>query len=628
MRSIAPIVLALSLVGCARDGATPAAAPAATPEPAEAEAKTEPKYPQRPFFGDTHLHTGFSMDAGLFGATTDPRDAYRFARGEKVTASKGMEAQLARPLDFLVVADHSEALGFFEKLSEGDPEILAVPKGKQWYDGYKAGGQASVEASLDLIETYTAGNFPDEFQFKGEQIREPWEQMIAAAEEFNEPGKFTAFIGYEWTSMPNAQNLHRVVIFADGAEKAKQITPFSALDSDDPEELWKALGAYEQQTGGRVLAIPHNGNLSNGQMFTLETQSGQPFDKAYAETRIRYEPLYEITQIKGDGEAHPFLSPDDEFADFENWDLGNLDMSIAKTEDMLAGEYAREALKRGLVLEGSLGVNPFKFGVIGSTDSHTGLATADDNNFYGKHSGAEPSKERVDHPFIDNTAGRIEGWQMVASGYAAVWATENTRDAIFDAMMRKETYATTGPRMTLRFFGGWDFQDADLTGDMVAAGYERGVPMGGDLGAKSADAPTFIVAGMKESDGANLDRVQIVKGWVGADGMAQEKVYDVVWSGDRAPDAAGKVPAVGNTVNTDDCTYENTIGSAELMAVWSDPTFDPAQRAFYYVRMLEIPTPRWTAWDKLRFGSELGPEVPLTIQQRAYSSPIWYTPES
>jgi len=625
----ASLMMTLLASGCQKKTEAPVTEEPKTTEKPKAPAapKAAPAYPTRAFFGDTHVHTSLSLDAGMFGATTTPEDAYRFARGEEVTASKGLKAKLKKPLDFLVVADHAENLGFFKLLKSGDPKVLANPKGKEWYEGFKKGGQDAVAATLDFIETFAQGKFPKELELEGEETRPLWEEMIAAAEKYNAPGTFTAFAGYEWTSMPGSMNLHRVVIFVDGPDRTRQIVPFSAYDSDDPEKLWDALAAYEKKTGGRVLAIAHNGNLSNGVMFVLETQGGEPFDKAYAQRRIRYEPLYEVTQMKGDGEAHPFLSPDDEFADFENWDVGNLDLSQAKKNSMLAGEYAREALKRGLALGNKLGANPFKFGMIGSTDTHTGLATADDDTFFGKHSGLEPNDERAKNLFHEGKGGKLYGWQQVASGYAAVWATENTRKALFEAMERKEVYATTGPRMTVRLFGGWDFTDADLSGDFVKAGYERGVPMGGDLTpAQGKSAPTFVVAAMKEADGANLDRVQIVKGWVDAKGKTHEKVYDVAWSDDRKPDKKGKVPAVGNTVKVAKCSYKNSIGAKELIKVWTDPDFDAGQTAFYYVRVLEIPTPRWTCYDVKRYGAKLPKKAPMTTQERAYSSPIWYTP--
>ena len=420
-----------------------------------------------------------------------------------------------------------------------------------------------------------------------------------------------------------------MVIYRDGQIQAKQTLPFTLADSADPENLWEAMQRYEDKTGGDLLAIPHNGNLANGIMFDVETLSGKPFEKHYAELRQKWEPLYETTQIKGDGEAHPLLSPDDEFSDCETWDLGNLDMSQAKTDDMLAGEYARSGLKRGLEFEEKLGVNPYKFGQIGSTDSHTSMPAVEENNFFGKHSGVEPSAERAMHVTLGGEQGKIMGYQMASSGYAAVWATENTREAIFDAMARKETYATTGSRMKVRFFGGWDFSDEDSFSRMPAdAGYKKGVPMGGDLNtAPEGKSPTFLVAALKDSMSGNLDRIQVIKGWIDKDGGSRERVYDVVVSGSREIGSDGRcLTPVGNTVNIEKATWTNSIGAPELITVWSDPDFDPTQRAFYYARVLEIPTPRWTAFEALRFGIEMPAEAEMVTQERAYTSPIWYTP--
>jgi hypothetical protein len=407
-------------------------------------------------------------------------------------------------------------------------------------------------------------------------------------------------------------------------------TTYPPAGSANPRDLWKWLTTYEEKTGGDVLAIPHNGNLANGIMFPLEAQyDGRVLDEEYVAQRDHWEPLYEVTQIKGDGEAHPFLSPDDEFADYETWDIGNLDVSEAKTNDMLAGEYAREALKRGLAIEAKLGLNPYKFGMIGSTDSHTSLATAQEDNFFGKHSGYEPSPERMTHPFMTNENGTIYAWQQVSSGLAAVWATENTREALFDAMERKEVYATTGSRMMVRFFGGWEFTEQDLNSRQPAfSGYEKGAPMGGDLPAKpeAASAPTFMVFALRDPIGANLDRIQIIKGWLDENGETQEKVYDVAWSGDRKLEADGKLPPVGNTVDVENANWTNTIGASELGAVWTDPDFDPSQKAFYYARVIEIPTPRWSTYDAFRFGIALPEGAPTSTQERAYTSPIWFTP--
>jgi hypothetical protein len=389
------------------------------------------------------------------------------------------------------------------------------------------------------------------------------------------------------------------------------------------------MQSYEDRTGGQILAIAHNGNLSNGIMFPLiDSFTLKPVDLEYATTRDKWEPLYEATQIKGDGETHPSLSPNDEFADYETWDQGNLDLSTMKEDEMLQYEYARSALQIGLQLERELGVNPYKFGMIGSTDSHTGLATAGENNFFGKHSGSEPGPQRYAHPMAEVDGKKYEGWSMVSSGYAAVWATENTREAIFDAMMRKETYATTGPRMLVRFFGGWDFVAADAQHRLPAdIGYVKGVPMGGDLrDAPDSKAPTFLVAALKDAYSGNLDRIQIVKGWLDGSGERHEKVYDVVWAGDRSPDADGKLPPVGNTVDVASATWTNTIGAPELITVWEDPDFDPELPAVYYARVLEIPTPRWTAYEAAFYKVTMPPEVPMITQERAYTSPIWYTP--
>ena len=599
----------------------------------------ERSYPELPLWGDSHLHTSLSADAGMFGNTLPPREAYRFARGEQVTSATGQPVRLSRPLDWLVVADHSDAMGMIDDLRNGTPEVLSFEQGARWNKGIKEGGEAAVAATLDLITTFSQDKVDPKlmasYQPGSKAYRTLWHKVIADAEAFNEPGKFTALIGFEWTSLINGNNMHRNVIFRDNGEKARQVEPFTMTapwGSPDPRDLWKYLANYEAVTGGDVLAIAHNGNLSNGIMFPLEAQwNGVKLDESYVTERGKWEPLYEATQIKGDGEAHPFLSPNDEFANYETWDVGNLDLTQAKTNDMLAGEYTRQALKRGLEIQQKLGTNPYKFGIVGSTDSHTSLATAQEDNFFGKHSGTEPSVNRWKHPFTKTDKGVIEGWQSVASGLAAVWARENTRKSIFDAMARKEVYGTTGPRMTVRLFGGWDFTKQDLNSRMPAVvGYERGVPMGGDLrpAAAGASAPTFMVYALRDPVGANLDRIQIIKGWLDADGKTQEKVYDVVWSGDRKLGANGKVPPVGNTVDVVNANWTNSIGASELGTVWTDPDFDPARRAFYYARVLQIPTPRWTAYDAFRYGIKMPPEVPMTTQDRAYTSPIWYTPES
>lgn len=616
---------------------------AGTPD-SEAVSKTMPKppyspyagrnFPTQPFFGDTHTHTSYSMDAGAFGCRLDPNDAYRFAKGAQIMASSGQPVKLSRALDFLVVADHSDNMGFFPELFAGNPEMLADPTGRKWYDMIQNGKGA--DAAIEIIQAFSQGTFPKALEsLPGTPAyASAWQKTIQAAEDANEPGRFTAFIGYEWTSNTGGNNLHRNVIFRDNATKAEQVEPYTTqkpLGSDNPRDLWKWMAAYEEKTRGNVLAIAHNGNLSNGIMFPfIESFTGKPIDRTYAEARAKWERLYEATQIKGDGETHPFLSPNDEFANYERWDKGNLDLSVLKKPEMLQFEYARRALENGLKLEKELGVNPYKFGMVGSTDAHTGLAAVGEDNFFGKTSSSEPSPERATHPFVKTKNATIMGWEQTASGYAAVWATENTREALFDAMERRETYATTGPRMIVRFFGGWDFDIKDAeTRNPGAVGYQKGVPMGGDLrAAKGGKAPTFLVAALKDPIGANLDRIQIIKGWLDAQGQVHERVYDVVWgdASTRKPGADGKIPAVGNTVDVPSATWTNTIGDSELIAFWKDPDFDATQRAFYYARVLEIPTPRWTAYDAKFFKIQMPKEAPMVQQDRAYTSPIWYTP--
>lgn len=591
-------------------------------------------FPTRPLFGDTHLHTGFSMDAGAFGAKLTPRDAYKFAQGEELTSNTGQPVKLSRPLDFLVVADHSDGMGFFPLLMGGDPTLLATEQGKQWYEQIKGGKGA--EAAIDIIMSFGQGKMPKGFPFPGTKAyRSAWLETIKAAEAYNDPGRFTAFIGYEWTSNTAANNLHRNVIFRGNGSQASLVEPYTTLKplgSDNPEDLWKWMTAAEAKTGSEVLAIAHNGNLSNGTMFPTIEAFGKKIQRDYVEERAKWERLYEITQTKGTGEAHPYLSPNDEFANFEIWDKGNLDGSTAKTKDMLQYEYAREALKNGLMLEARLGTNPYKFGLIGSSDAHTGLAAMEEENFFGKTAPQEPSSERLTKTFVKHpkTGVTVMDWEVSASGFAAVWAMENTRESIFDAMQRRETYATTGPRMIVRFFGGWDYQQEDATNRLPAAiGYAKGVPMGGDLSnAPKGKSPTFLAAAMKDPFGANLDRIQIVKGWMDKNGKLQERIYDVAVSGGRSIDKNGRCKAsVGSTVDVENATWTNTIGAPELITVWKDPDFDPAEQAFYYARVIEIPTPRWTAYDAKRFGNKPLPGTTMTLQERAYTSPIWYAPE-
>lgn len=589
-------------------------------------------YPDRVFWGDTHLHTSYSFDAGMIGNRLDPEEALRFAKGELVVASTGVPARLIRPLDFLVVADHAELLGLPQMIEESNPELLKNPWGKQVHDLVRSGN--AWEAYNMAKNAGASGEDP---MPESRILRSVWERIIDAVDQHNQPGHFTAFHGFEWTSTPNTRNLHRVVIFRDGRDKAEQVLPFTMFESVDPEKLWDYMEAYEMKTGGRALAIPHNGNLSQGLMFATETMSGEPLDADYARRRMAWEPIYEVTQIKGDGEAHPALSSEDEFADYYTWDAGDFGLN-AKEPEMLAHEYVRSALKLGLEQTGKLGVNPFKFGMIGATDSHTSLATSREENFFGKFSGVEPGQEeRFDDLVSEDLRPDGDGslnvyhWEAAASGLAGVWARENTREALWDAMARKEVYSTSGTRLLVRVFAGWDFEPEEVhRPDFAKQGYTRGVPMGGDLvAAPSGEAPKFMVRALRDPDGANLDRIQVVKGWVDNNGSSQERIFDIAVSDGRTIGADGRCSTpVGDTVDLADVSYTNDIGDAMLSAYWEDPDFDPEQHAFYYVRVLEIPTPSWAAYDHKIYGLTLPEGVVLKQQDRAYTSPIWYTPNN
>jgi hypothetical protein len=594
-------------------------------------------YPTDVFFGDTHVHTALSGDAGGAGTTLMPDDAYRFARGEQVTSNTGLPVKLDRPYDFYMITDHSDGMGMITDLIAGAPNIMADPTGKRMYEAFRQGGKVAMKATQELVSQFAQGTLSPALNYQpgNPAYARVWKELIQAAEDFNKPHQFTTFIAYEWTSLVKGNNLHRNVIFRDGPERVGQVVPYTTTPpqgSPDPRDLWAWMQDYENKTGGNVTAIPHNGNLSNGMMFALQDdfKDGAPLDTAYAQTRQKWERLYEVTQLKGDGETHPLLSNEDEFADYENWDWGNLDLTEAKTPAMLPAEYARSGLLRGLELEAKLGTNPFKFGLIGATDNHVGLSTVDDDNFFGKFTMYEPNPGRAIHEARGNEKLGLgyKGWRYSSAGMTAVWATDNTREALFDAMERREAYATTGPRMRVRFFGGWGFEQQDLLHrDLARIGYDKGVPMGSDLKAPGEGAPQFLVYAQRDPMGANLDRVQVIKGWLDAAGEPREKVYDVAWSGERKPGANGKLPAVGDTVDLSIPSWTNTIGAADLGAVWTDPDFDPGLRAFYYARVIEIPTPRWTAYDRVKFKLDLPADIPLKTQERAYTSPIWYNPQ-
>ena len=586
----------LGLAGCQNAGTL------ASENDAAIDVEVSP-VPDDVYWGDLHVHSNLSFDSNSFGnQNLGPEAAYRFARGEEVQTSSGQRAKLSRPLDFLMVADHAEYLGLLTGIQDGSKAALSTTLGKRW-QGYLK----NAEGMGPIMDEYVAmvtGVRPQEVPGKA-FTKTVWKYVVDVAERYNDPGKFTAFAGYEWTSMPGGRNMHRVVVFRDGPEKTGQIIPFSALESDDPERLWEFLDQYERSTRGNVLAIAHNGNLSGGLMFDDTTLSGKRLTTDYAKTRMRWEPVYEVTQVKGDGEAHPLLSPDDEFADFETWDETDISLKPKPNDPvlrkkMLAGEYARSGLKKGLSYQAKLGANPYQFGLMGSTDTHTALSTADDNNFWGKFKDSEPSAVRssskMGHALWPNA-------KLTASGYTGIWARANTRTELFDAIKRREIYATTGPRIKLRLFAGWSFAADDLKRKSFAEwGYGNGVPMGGVLSSgKHGRAPTFLVKALKDPEDVNLQRVQIVKGWRTSNGELKEKVYDV---------------ALTSSAN----------GNPEFSVFWSDPDFNTEDYAFYYVRVLQLPSRRWTAYDAERYKIKISSEYPAYIQERAYSSPVWYEP--
>jgi len=590
----------------------------------------EQHFPTRVYWGVAHVHTGYSFDSGMFGVTLTPDDLFKVARGGTVVTDNGQTFKQDRPLDWVSITDHAEYLGIADQIRAGSPALLADPQGKRWYDMSKESPQKGVEAAIEAVVSIKNGKPV----FNSPEIAgEAWAHSLTAAEKWNEPGVFTTLHGFEWTSAPGAKNLHRTVIFRDGIDRVKQVLPFSAFDSPDPEQLWKYMDNYAKKTSGEVLAIPHNGNLSMGIMYNAETFDQKPMDRAYAEARISHEPLMEVTQIKGDSETHPYLSPNDEFADFERWDF-DFDKMQKVPNSVLAGNYVRSALKLGLQLEDKLGVNPYQAGLIGGNDAHVGVVTVSEDNFFGEFANGLPSPDRWKAPLTmvhnDPKQGPLVSvWNESASGLGGVWATENTREGIWDALKRKEVYATTGDRPVVRLFAGWNFAPADLNrSDFAENGYAHGVPMGGNLNtAPVGKQPVFLVYAMRDPEGPNLDRIQVVKGWLGKDGQTQERIFDVAVSGGRKIGKDGVCKTlVGNTVDVANATYSNTIGAPVLSAYWKDPEFDAKQRAFYYVRVIQIPSPRWTAYDAKRFGVKMPDYVPMTITDRAYTSPVWYTP--
>ncbi|MDH3663531.1 MAG: DUF3604 domain-containing protein [Alphaproteobacteria bacterium] len=577
-------------------------------------------------WGDTHLHSNLSPDAYVQRNTTaTPDDSFMFAKGAPVLdALTGAKVQIDTPLDFLVLTDHAEYVGIPRMIWGKDERLMATEIGQRFAQMIADGEGTKV--FFELVETVNS-NEPIA-DLNTEELRTTiWAESFTAAEKHNQPGQFTAFIGWEWSSIPQGQNLHRIVFMPEGADVAEQFIPFSAFDSDVESEFWAWLDETSARTGANFVAIPHNGNISNGLMFPETDRAGNPIDTAYAETRMRWEPVIETTQIKGDSETHPALSPDDAFADFETFEhlIKTDDSDTGDIGEARPGSYTRAGLMRGLEVEEKIGANPFKYGMIGATDSHSGYSTAEEDNFWGKFSLDAIAANKADKELIPGAFG----WDMAASGLAGVWAAENTRESITEAFQRREVYATSGPRIALRVFAGFDFEGADAEAvDIASVGYAKGVPMGSDLTEAPADkAPSFLVHAVKDPKHANLDRVQMVKGWVGADGVAMEKVYDIAWSDDREVGADGQLPPVGNSVDLETGLYTNDIGAAQLSTVWTDPEFNAGERAFYYVRVLQIPTPRNSTYDAIALKidpAETG--KPATIQERAYASPIWYAP--
>lgn len=611
---LGPILLLLAACGRLDDPSLQPAYDPATAAPAPERPVLERVSDRQLLWGDLHIHTTLSTDAYVMGVRTLPDDAYTFAKGGEIPHAAGYGIRLSRPLDFAAVTDHAEYLGVASAAGIKTPLSVRSLRTRLLHD-------SPVRNTIAFLRTTVGFGHGDLNVEDSESLSfDAWQAIIEAAERHYEPGRFSAFIGYEWTSMPSAQNLHRNVIYR-GSDVPP--TPFSSLDSEDPRDLWTALERQRAQ-GMESMAIPHNGNVSGGRMYDLVAYDGTALDADYAARRMRNEPVSEIFQVKGSSEAHPDLSPDDEFAGFELFETLLSDRVIRSPPE---GGYARHALRTGIEFARDAGFNPYRFGVIGSSDGHNSSSPIEENNYHGKL------------PLMDGSAGirlgrslllpqdRLLGRQWGSGGLAAVWAEENTRESIFDALVRKETYATSGPRISVRFFGGWSFPEDILErADRIARAYERGVPMGGDLPAAEADAPTFFVTAMKDPESGNLDRIQIVKGWLDAQGNSHEQIFNVALSDGRRPDPeTGAVPTVGNTVDSATASYSNSIGAVQLATVWTDPNFDPDQEAFYYARVIEIPTPRWSTYDAEKLGLE--PPDPISIQERAVTSAIWHTPD-
>ena len=624
--------MALLAAGCEQAAEPPelAGIEAKTPEhraaPASAAGASAPRHA---YFGDLHIHTQNSIDSYTFGVRATPEDAYRFAKGEALAHPLDYSIRLrARPLDFLAVTDHGEYLGVAAALADpGHPQ---------------AGHPVAVKLrSSDPNERWEAGLALDGW-VRGKPVsgldpwpvvRSAWQQTVEAAEHHNDPGRFTTFVAYEFSSTPGGVNLHRNVIFSGNDVPA---LPFSAVDSVNPEDLWTWLD--EQRANGiEALAIPHNSNWSQGKMFERTDWAGEPIDAAYAEQRRRNEPLVEITQGKGTSETHPALSPNDEWADFELWRKNAMtygeDGSIVFAEGATTGAFARDALRAGLEMEREIAANPYLFGFIGASDGHNAAGSVEEDQHFGhagKMDGTPAARGSLPEgrQGLGETQFELEMIEWGASGLTGVWAEENTRESIYAALRRKEAFATSGPRIRVRFFAGYDYPD-DLPNQHRAAerAYAGGVPMGGELAARPGNAPRFFVQAARAPREAWLQRAQVVKSWIDESGETHERVFDVACSDGLTPDPkTHRCPDNGASVDLDDCSISLDKGDVELVTLWSDPTFDPTERALYYARVLQNPTCRWSTWDAIRAGVEPTSKVPATIQERAWSSPIWIAP--
>jgi len=573
------------------------------------------------YFGNLHVHTSWSFDGYINGAWLDPDDAYRWAKGEKIPGDEnGIPLQIKVPLDWYIVSDHSEYMGALPMMADPKSPVSKHPLAKAITGDDPA---ASFAAYTEILDGISSGK-ADPILGDPQLARSVWSKVVEIADRHYEPGKFTTMPGFEWTSNPDWRNIHRCVIFRD-SKKVPEAS-FSVLDSRKPEDLWKWMDA-QRASGNELLAVAHNGNASDGIMFPIGTSyGGSELDSKYAETRMRNEPVYELTQIKGTSETHPALFPNDEFGKFEIWDYTLA--STATPPKHKKGGYAREALIRGLKLQQEGNGNPFKFGFIGDSDTHNGAASIEEDNYTGKFGFEITPEHRLQGPPGVDEKAALQVRRFSSGGVAAVWAEANTREGIFNGIRSKETFATSGPRMKVRLFAGFDMAGISLASkDGLKQAYAKGVPMGGDLkAAKKGQAPTLVVLAMKEADGANLDRIQIIKGWIDKEGNQQHKIYNVALSDDRKAGPDGKFPAVGNTVNEKNATYTNTIGDTELKATWKDPDFDASLPALYYARVIEIPTPRWSTYDAARNNLKRPDDVPVSIQERAWTSPVWYTP--